>query len=91
MAKVRAYTNSPSQSLSLTHTHSLSLSAETHNGVPVRNAWKMDNKAKGKDYIIFAKSPEVKMKWMEAFQREKERVAQDRDTGMYCVRERERD
>ena len=41
----------------------------------------MDNKAKGKDYIIFAKSPEVKSKWMDAFQREKDRVAQDKATG----------
>ena len=54
---------------------------EIHNGVPVRNAWKMDNEAKGKDYIIFAKSPEIKSKWMDAFRREQERVAQDRTTG----------
>jgi Rho guanine nucleotide exchange factor 4 len=54
---------------------------ETHNGLPVRNAWKMDNKTKGKDYIIFAKSSEVKSKWMDAFRREKERVAQDKASG----------
>lgn len=63
-----------SQSYRFTHT-------ETHNGMSVRNAWKMDNKAKGKDYIIFAKSAEVKSKWMDAFQREKDRVAQDKATG----------
>ena len=57
-------------------------SAETHNGLPVRHAWKMDNKTKGKDYIIFAKSPEVKSKWMDAFRREKERVAQDKASGI---------
>ncbi|CAI8028598.1 Rho guanine nucleotide exchange factor 4 [Geodia barretti] len=54
---------------------------ETHNGLPVRHAWKMDNKTKGKDYIIFSKSPEVKSKWMDAFRREKERVAQDKASG----------
>ena len=41
----------------------------------------MDNQAKGKDYIIFAKSAEVKSKWMDAFKREKDRVAQDRESG----------
>ena len=42
----------------------------------------MDNQAKGKDYIIFAKSSEVKSKWMDAFQREKDRVAQDKESGL---------
>ena len=42
----------------------------------------MDNKTKGKDYIIFAKSSEVKSKWMDAFRREKERVAQDKASGI---------
>ena len=65
----------------LTHKQTLIIYPETHNGVPVRNAWKMDNEAKGKDYIIFAKSPEIKSKWMDAFRREQERVAQDRATG----------
>ena len=63
------------------YVYTLSPPLETHNGVPVKNAWKMDNQAKGKDYVIYAKSPEVKMKWMEAFRKEKERVAQDKDSG----------
>lgn len=59
------------------------MSAETHNGVAVKNAWKMDNQTKGKEYIIFAKSAEIKTKWMDAFHREKERVAQDRSSGQW--------
>ena len=41
----------------------------------------MDNQAKGKVYIIYAKTAEAKRKWMEAFQKEKERVREDRERG----------
>lgn len=42
----------------------------------------MNNKAKdNKWYIIFAKSPQVKEEWMKAFQRERERVQEDREKG----------
>ena len=54
---------------------------ETHNGAPVKNAWKMDNRTKGKDYVIYAKTSEAKEKWMDAFERARERVREDRENG----------
>ena len=37
---------------------------------------------KGKVYVIFAKTPETKQKWMEAFLRERERVREDKEKGL---------
>ena len=36
---------------------------------------------KDKVYIIYAKTAKAKRKWMEAFQKEKERVREDRERG----------
>ena len=42
----------------------------------------MNNKAKdNKWYVIFAKSPQVKEEWMNAFQKERERVKEDEEKG----------
>nr|WEL12751.1 Rho guanine nucleotide exchange factor 4/29 [Halisarca dujardinii] len=52
-----------------------------HGGHPVKNAWKMNNSAKKKWYILYAKTPEVKSGWMAAFKRERQRVHEDRESG----------
>ena len=41
----------------------------------------MRNKNKDKWYIIFAKTPEIKKEWMEAFEQERQRVQEDTDKG----------
>lgn len=41
----------------------------------------MNNQAKDKWYIIYAKSPEIKQQWMEAFKREREKVKEDEEKG----------
>ena len=61
--------------------------AAVHGGNPVKNAWRMNNDTKDKWYVIFAKSPEEKQQWMEAFKRERERVMEDEEKGG-CVGER---
>jgi hypothetical protein len=53
----------------------------THGGHPVKNAWKMNNIAKKKWYILYAKTPEVKAEWMAAFKRERKRVQEDKESG----------
>ena len=45
----------------------------------------MENWAKGKDYIIYAKAAKAKMKWIDAFQRQRERVAEDKGKGKKLV------
>ena len=52
-----------------------------HGGNPVKNAWRMNNEAKDKWYVIYAKSLEEKLEWMEAFKRERERVKEDEERG----------
>lgn len=52
----------------------------THGGSVVKNAWRMNNKAKdNKWYIIFARSPEEKRDWLNAFKKEREVVKEDED------------
>lgn len=63
------------------HTHTLYLTV-LHGSTPVKNCWRMNNKAKdNKWYIIYAKSPQVKEEWMTAFQTERERVSEDTEKG----------
>ena len=51
-----------------------------HSGSVVKNAWRMNNKAKdNKWYIIFARSPEEKRDWMNAFRRERELIKDDEE------------
>jgi hypothetical protein len=46
----------------------------------------MNNKAKdNKWYIIYAKSPQAKEDWMNAFVRERERVKEDEEKGKSCI------
>ena len=59
----------------------------SHSGNPVRNAWKMHNVAKDKWYVIYAKTPEIKAQWMEAFVRERERIRDDQENGKCEERE----
>ena len=47
----------------------------------MKNAWRMNNIHKDKWYIIYAKTPEIKKEWMDAFQRERRRVQDDSDKG----------
>ena len=46
----------------------------------------MNNQAKDKWIIIYAKSAEVKKQWMDAFEAERQRVQEDMEKGMlnYC-------
>ena len=53
-----------------------------HGSSPVKNGWRMNNKAKdNKWYIIYAKNPQEKEEWMKAFKSERERVKEDEDKG----------
>ena len=53
----------------------------------MKNAWKMNNQVKKKWYILYAKSPEVKAEWMAAFEKERQRVKEDKESGTHlCVR-----
>ncbi len=52
-----------------------------HGNTPVKNGWRMNNKIKDKWYIIYARNPQVKEQWMNAFQRERERVREDEEKG----------
>lgn len=55
-----------------------------HGNTPVRNCWRMNNKAKdNKWYIIYAKSSQVKEEWMNAFQRERKYVEEDEQKGYF--------
>ena len=65
----------------LTHSLSLCLSIVQHGGHPVKYAWKVNNVSKKKWYILFAKSPQVKTEWLEAFKQERLRVKEDRESG----------
>lgn len=57
--------------------------AVLHGSTPIKNSWRMNNKAKdNKWYIIYAKSPQVKEEWMKAFQSERERVKEDEEKGI---------
>jgi len=47
----------------------------------------MNNQAKDKWIIIFAKSAEVKKQWMDAFEAERQRVQEDMEKGFHvCMR-----
>ena len=54
-----------------------------HGSTVVKNAWRLNNKTKDKWYIIYAKTPESKQEWMEAFDRERQRVKEDEEKGGY--------
>ena len=58
-----------------------------HNGSAVKNAWRINNHAKEKAYIIFAKTAEVKEVWMTAFERERKRVKEDQEKGEEWVQQ----
>ena len=55
-----------------------------HGNTQVKNAWRMNNIAKDKWIVIFAKNAEIKKQWMDAFQRERERVKEDMEKGRIC-------
>ncbi len=57
----------------------LCLQLVMHGSNAVKNAWKMHNEAKDKWYVIYAKTAELKAKWMDAFRRERERVREDEE------------
>jgi len=44
----------------------------------------MNNIAKDKWIVIFAKNSEIKKQWMDAFQRERDRVKEDMEKGRIC-------
>ena len=44
----------------------------------------MNNIAKDKWIVIFSKNAEIKKQWMDAFQRERERVKEDMEKGRIC-------
>ena len=48
-----------------------------HNNIPLKNAWKIINHVKNKEYIIYTKDAKTKHDWMNAFKRERELVEGD--------------
>lgn len=50
---------------------------EIYGGNPVKNAWKINNERKNKWYILYSKDPSIKEAWMDAFERERQRVEDD--------------
>ena len=48
-----------------------------HNNIPLKNAWKIINHVKNKEYIIYTKDAKTKLDWMNAFKRERELVEGD--------------
>ena len=53
---------------------------EIYGGNPVKNAWKINNETKNKWYILYSKDPTIKEAWMDAFERERQRVKDDADS-----------
>ena len=51
---------------------------EHHNGIPLKNAWKIINRVKCKEYIIYTKDVKTKEKWLAGFRREREMVENDK-------------
>lgn len=47
----------------------------------MKHAWKVNNVSKQKWYILYARSPEVKREWLEAFAQERRRVKEDQESG----------
>ena len=56
---------------------SFSCYVEIYGGSPVKNAWKINNEAKNKWYVLYSKDPTIKTAWMDAFDRERQRVQDD--------------
>ena len=48
-----------------------------HNNIPLKNAWKIINHVKNKEYIIYTKDAKTKHDWMNGFKRERELVEGD--------------
>ena len=44
---------------------------------PVKNAFKINNESKSKWYVLYTKTSEEKAMWLDAFLREREKVAED--------------
>ncbi|KAI6657224.1 Rho guanine nucleotide exchange factor 4-like [Oopsacas minuta] len=49
-----------------------------HNGIPLKNAWKIINRVKDKEYIIYTKDARTKRDWLDGFKREREMVGKDK-------------
>ncbi|XP_052058148.1 uncharacterized protein LOC127698633 isoform X2 [Mytilus californianus] len=47
--------------------------------VTVKNAWKIHEVDKDKWYLLYAKTPAEKQRWLKAFQKERERVKEDQE------------
>ncbi|XP_076098753.1 uncharacterized protein LOC143068516 isoform X3 [Mytilus galloprovincialis] len=47
--------------------------------VTVKNAWKIHEVDKDKWYLLYAKTPAEKQRWIKAFQKERERVREDQE------------
>lgn len=54
-----------------------------YGGAEVKYAWKMSNRTKNKWYVLYAKSATLKNEWMDSFQRERDRVREDSENGVY--------
>ena len=52
-----------------------------HGGLEVKYAWKMKSWDKEKWYVLYARDPGLKEKWMEYFMWERARVADDHEKG----------
>ena len=48
-----------------------------YNNIPLKNAWKIINHAKQKEYIIYTKDAQTKRDWLNGFNREREMVERD--------------
>ncbi|KAL5004392.1 hypothetical protein ScPMuIL_017848 [Solemya velum] len=52
---------------------------DTQYSVNVRNAWKLHEIQKDKWYLLYAKTPAAKQRWLKAFQDERQRVLEDQE------------
>ena len=48
-----------------------------YNNIPLKNAWKIINHVKDKEYIIYTKDAKTKRDWLNGFNREREMVERD--------------
>lgn len=51
--------------------------------VTVKNAWKIHEVDKDKWYLLYAKTPAEKQRWIKAFQKERERVREDQENSKF--------
>lgn len=57
----------------------MSPNSDVQYNVTVKNAWKIHETHKDKWYLLYAKTPAEKQRWLKAFQKEREKVREDQE------------